>query len=62
MTDDDSRALREAGFTDRQIVDITLAAAARNYYSRPLQALAVPTDQVPGLSPELVDALLSPTD
>ncbi len=61
MTDDDARSLRDVGFTDRQIVDITLAAAARNYFSRSLQALAVPLDDVPGLSPELVEALLSPT-
>lgn len=60
MTDDDSRRLRDAGFSDRQIVDITLAAAARNYLSRALQALAVPVDEMPDLSPELVQALLSP--
>ena len=59
MTDDDSRRLRDVGFTDRQIVDITLAAAVRNYFSRALQALAVPVDDVPGLSPALVAALLS---
>lgn len=61
MTDADSRELRDLGFSDRQIVDITLAAAARNYFSRTLQALAVPLDDVPGLSPALADALLSPT-
>lgn len=62
MTDDDTRRLRDAGFTDRQIVDITLAAAVRNFFSRSLQALAVPVDDVPGLSPALVAALLSPAD
>ena len=61
MTDADSENLRAVGFTDRQIVDIALAAAARNYLSRALQALAVPVDDVPGLSPSLTDALLSPT-
>lgn len=61
MTDADSQRLRDAGFTDRQIVDIALAAAARNYLSRALLALAVPVDDVPGLSPSLTDALLSPT-
>lgn len=60
MTDDDSRVLREHGFTDRQIVDIALAAAARNYLSRALRALAVPVQEMPGLSPRLVRALLSP--
>lgn len=60
MTDADSQELRDAGFDDRQIVDITLAAAARNYVSRALQALAVPveTDLV-GLSPRLRDALMA---
>lgn len=60
MTDADTLRLRELGFTDRQIVDISLAAAARNFLSRFLLALAVPVDEVPGLSPELVEALLSP--
>jgi alkylhydroperoxidase family enzyme len=62
MTDADSQNLRDHGFTDRQIVDITLAAAARNYLSRALRALAVPVDDVPGLSPRLAAALLSPLD
>ena len=60
MTDADSQSLRDVGFTDRQIVDIALAAAARNYFSRALQALSVPVDAVKGLSPELTAALLSP--
>ncbi len=60
MTDADTQELRDAGFADRQIVDITLAAAARNYYSRALQALAVPVEEVSGLSPRVTDALLSP--
>ena len=60
MTDSDSQSLRDNGFSDRQIVDIALAAGARNYYSRTLQALAVPVEDVPGLSPELSAALLSP--
>lgn len=60
MTDADSQSLRDHGFTDRQIVDIALAAGARNYFSRTLQALAVPVEDVPGLSPELTAALLSP--
>jgi alkylhydroperoxidase family enzyme len=60
MTDADSQSLRDQGFDDRQILDITLAAAIRNYYSRALQALAVPVEEVSGLSPELNAALLSP--
>lgn len=62
MTDADSGRLREVGFTDREIVDITLAAAARNFFSRALLALAVPVDDVPGLSPELTAALRAPGD
>lgn len=62
MTDADSERLREVGFSDRQIADIALAASARNFLSRYLLALAVPVDDVPGLSPALVDALLSPLD
>ena len=62
MTDADSQSLRDHGFDDRQIVDIALAAAARNYFSRALQALAVPVDDVAGLSPRMVRALLSPLD
>ncbi len=60
MTDADSQSLRDEGFSDRQIVDIALAAGARNYFSRTLQALAVPVEDVPGLSADLTAALLSP--
>jgi uncharacterized peroxidase-related enzyme len=60
MTDADSLRLRELGFTDREIVDITLAASARGYFSRALQALAVEPDSPPGLSPRLRGALLAP--
>lgn len=57
MTDADAQELRDAGYDDRQIVDITLAAAARNYFSRALLALAVPTDEMPGLDPRTAAAL-----
>jgi hypothetical protein len=43
-------------------VDITLAAAARNYLSRILQALAVDVDVPPQLSDEMRGALLDPID
>lgn len=62
MTDADSQRLREVGFTDREIVDIALAAGARNFFSRALLALAVPVDDVPGLTPALVAALRAPGD
>lgn len=60
MTDADAQELRNAGFSDRQIVDITLAAAARNYFSRTLQALAVPVEDVAGLPPDVRTVLPKP--
>lgn len=57
MTDADSQRLRDAGFSDREIVDITLAAAARNFYSRSLHALAVEVDVPPGLDDAIVSAI-----
>lgn len=59
MTAQDAATLREHGFSDREIVDIALAAAARNFYSRALHALGVEPDVPPTLSPELRDALLA---
>ena len=57
MTDADTQTLRDHGYSDRQIVDITLAAAARNFFSRALLALAVPVDELPGLDPSTARAL-----
>ncbi|WP_125131666.1 hypothetical protein [Microbacterium sp. 10M-3C3] len=51
MTDDDSADLRAHGYSDRQIVDIAIIAGARNFFSRTLQALAVPVDDLPRLAP-----------
>lgn len=62
MGEADSRRLRDLGFSDREIVDITLAAAARNYLSRILQALDVDVDVPPKLSEEMRGALLDPLD
>jgi uncharacterized peroxidase-related enzyme len=59
MTEQDAATLREHGFTDREIVDIALAAAARNFYSRSLHALGVAVDVPRGIRPELKDALLA---
>lgn len=59
MTEQDAAVLREHGFSDREIVDIALAAAARNFYSRSLHALGVEVDVPPALSPRLKDALLA---
>lgn len=57
MTDADTAALREHGFTDRQIVDITLAAGLRNHFSRSLLALSVPLDDDPLITADLATAL-----
>jgi uncharacterized peroxidase-related enzyme len=57
MTDVDSQALRDAGFDDREIVDIALTAALRNYYSRALHALAVEVDVPPTLPESIVAAI-----
>ena len=62
MTDADSQALRDAGYSDLEIVAITMAAAARNFLSRTLQALAVPVEGVPELGPALSAKLLDRAD
>ncbi|WP_382304928.1 carboxymuconolactone decarboxylase family protein [Herbiconiux sp. UC225_62] len=58
MTDADSLELRAHGFSDREIVDIALAAAVRNYYGKALQALAVEVDVPPTLSEPVREALV----
>jgi len=58
MTEADGGRLRAVGFSDVEIVNIALAAAARNFYSRAIQSLAVEVDVPPVLSAELRDALV----
>ncbi|WP_163165950.1 carboxymuconolactone decarboxylase family protein [Arthrobacter sp. Alg241-R88] len=60
MTDSDALRLRELGFSDREIADITMAAAARNFFSRALLALNVDVDVPEELSDELRNALFTP--
>ncbi|MDQ0867446.1 carboxymuconolactone decarboxylase family protein [Arthrobacter globiformis] len=60
MTDSDAQKLRDLGFSDREIADITFAAAARNYISRAVLAMGVDLDVPEGISDELQDALLAP--
>ena len=60
MTDADTQRLRDLGFSDREIVDITMAAAARNFISRSVLAMGVDLEVPPGMSEELKDALLGP--
>ncbi|MET3207010.1 UNVERIFIED_ORG: putative peroxidase-related enzyme [Arthrobacter sp. UYEF1] len=61
MTDRDAQRLRDFGLSDREIVDITLAAAARNFISRSVLAMAVDLDVPEGMSEELKAALLGPS-
>lgn len=58
MTDADSIRLRELGFSDREIVDIAMAAAARNFFSRLIQSLAVEVDDS-DLPADLREALVA---
>jgi len=58
MTDANALRLREAGFSDREIVDITIAASARVYLGRALQGLAVEVDVPQRLSGPLRTALV----
>lgn len=60
MTDEDTRRLRDLGFSDREIADITMAAAARNFISRSVLAMAVDLDVPRGMSEELKASLLGP--
>ena len=60
MSESDAQRLRDFGFSDREITYITLAAAARNYFSRALLAMGVNLDVPDGISDELKDALLAP--
>lgn len=59
MTDADAQRLRDAGFTDQEIVDITIAASARVYYGSALQALAVEVDTPPAVGEPLRAALVA---
>jgi uncharacterized peroxidase-related enzyme len=60
MDDGDAQRLRDVGFSDREIADITMAAAARNFFSRALLALNVELDVPEGMSEQLKKALLAP--
>jgi alkylhydroperoxidase family enzyme len=60
MTDADTQRLRDLGYSDREIVDITMAAAARNFISRSVLAMAVDLDVPREMSEELKSALLTP--
>jgi uncharacterized peroxidase-related enzyme len=58
VTQQDVDRLRELGLTDRDIFDVVVAAAARCFFSKTLDALGAEPDAVyAGLEPALRDAL-----
>lgn len=58
ITAADVDRLRELGLADAEILDVALAAAARCFFSKTLDALGVQPDAaLAGLEPELRDAL-----
>jgi alkylhydroperoxidase family enzyme len=57
--DDDLRRLRDLGLSETEIMDVVLAAAARCFFSKTLDALGVrPDAKYNDLDPELRDALV----
>jgi alkylhydroperoxidase family enzyme len=57
--DADLRPLRELGLTETEIMDVVLAAAARCFFSKALDALGVlPDSELAKLEPELLDVLV----
>ena len=58
MTEEDIGALRSAGLSDRDILDVTLAAAARSFFSKVLDATGTLADSAYNeMDPELREAL-----
>ncbi len=59
ITDADLQRLRDLGLSDTEIMDVVLAAAARCFFSKTLDALGVlPDASYRELDPELRDALV----
>jgi alkylhydroperoxidase family enzyme len=57
--DSDTRRLRELGLSQGEIMDVVLAAAARCFFSKALDALGVRADaSYAGLQPELREVLV----
>ena len=58
VTQEDIEALRVHGLTDAEILDVVLAASARNFFSKTLDAVGAEPDAVYwNLEPELREAL-----
>jgi uncharacterized peroxidase-related enzyme len=59
MGDSDTERLRELGLSDAEIMDVVLAASARCFFSKTLDALGVlPDASYRDLGPELLDVLV----
>ena len=57
--DEDLRRLRDLGLSETEITDVVLAAAARCFFSKTLDALGVrPDASYRELAPELLDVLV----
>jgi len=58
VDEDDVEILRAHGLSDEEILDVILAASARNFFSKTLDALDIKPDEAyMELEPELVAAL-----
>ena len=57
ITPDDVGVLRAHGLSDAEIFDVTLAAAARTFYSKVLQAMDAEPDEVLADTNDLVDLI-----
>lgn len=59
ISDTDLKPLRELGLSEEEIMDVVLAAAARCFFSKTLDALGVrPDASLAELEPELLDVLV----
>ena len=56
MAEGDVEGLRQGGFTDREILSITLAAAYRNFITRVADALGVELRRGEQYTPEILHA------
>ncbi|MFQ5966694.1 MAG: carboxymuconolactone decarboxylase family protein [Acidimicrobiia bacterium] len=59
ITEEDIKALKEVGLSDGEILDVALAAAARSFFAKVLDAVGAPPDPEyrEMLEPELQEAL-----
>ncbi|HXG36070.1 MAG TPA: peroxidase [Dehalococcoidia bacterium] len=60
VSEEDIKALRAAGFSDENILDIVLVTANRNFVNRLHLALGLPLDPLRERFGEIVDAIAAP--